>query len=399
MKPVRARGARVSRVAFGLVAALGVGLAASCAPTYAPGYQEAFAKGLAAKNAGRYEDAIAALEEAANLGDRYKDRDEARYVAGTLYEKLERWSEAAATYEKVALESGGRYQGVRSEFARARVEQEHIDKARGDALMIEAVRKHPDSGLARHAVRRMAGPIEKSDGPDAAIAFLRQFADVAKGTDLDEELLYEEGLVLFRAGRHAEARDVFVSSARAHPYPQGALTDDALYQASLCEEVLGNVDQAIALLVELLGPMESAYAGSSYERPRFPEAQFRIAMLYLTRKHDRARAKTELRKMFTLHNASRFVDDALWLEGRLEFADGETSAACNSMDAILGLSRDDARPPSRYTRCLQLLCPSAPAGEKPCADYISREIPNDPEKQVVEIQGPVPLPQESRFTE
>lgn len=378
--------------------ALAVGTA-SCAPTYASGYQEALAKGLAAKNAGRYDEAIAALEKAADLGERYKDRDEARYVAGTIYEKLEKWAEASATYGRVAIESGGRYQGVRSEFARARVEQEHIDRTRGDALMVEAVKKHPDSGLARHAVRRMLEPIERDAGPDAAIQFLHQFTEVAKGTDLDEELLYEEGLVLFRAKRHEAARDVLVASARNHPYPLGALTDDALYQAALCEEALGDYDAALALLVELLSPMESAYAGSSYERPRFPEAQYRIAMIWLTRKHDRARAKKELRKMHDEHHASRFVDDALWLEGRLELADGERDAACDSMEKIGSLIQGGDAPRSRFLRCLNLICPEIAAADKPCADYIARELPNDPEKDVIEVTGPVPLPQESRFTE
>lgn len=389
---------RIARLAF--AALLGLAVAStSCAPTYATGYQAALARGLAAKNAGRYDEAIKALEEAADLGERYKDRDEARYVAGTLYEKMEKWPEASATYGRVAVESGGRYQGVRSTFARARVEQEHIDKSRGDALMVEAVKKHPDSGLARHAVRRMLEPIERDQGPEAAIQFLRQFTDVGKGTDLDEELLYEEGLVLFRAKRHVEARDVFVRSARSHPYPLGALTDDALYQAALCEEVLGDYDAALALLVELLSPMESAYAGSSYERPRFPEAQYRIAMIYLTRKHDRARAKKELRKMYDDHHASRFVDDALWLEGRLEFMDGEQDAACDSMEKIGSLIQGGDAPRSRFLRCLNLLCPEIPAAEKPCADYIARELPNDPEKDVIEVTGPAPLPQESRFTE
>lgn len=393
------RGSNAPRPPRLVALALALVLAQGCAPTYASGYQAAFARGLAAKNAGRYDEAIAALEEAADLGDRYKDRDEARYIAGTIYEEQGKWAEASATYGRVAEESGGRYQGIRSEFARARVEQEHIDKAKGDQLMIEAVKRHPDSGLSRHAVRRMVAPIEKEQGPEAAIAFLHQFTEVGKGTDLDEELLYEEGLILFRAKRHAEARDLFVASARSHPYPHGALSDDALYQASLCAEILGDHDAAIALLVELLGPMESAYAGSSYERPRFPEAQYRIAMLYLTRKHDRARAKKELRKMHDLHHASRFVDDALWLEGRLELADGEGDAACDSMEKIGSLIQGGDEPRSRFLRCMHLLCPEMKPAEKPCADYIARELPNDPEKEVHEITGPVALPQESRFTE
>ena len=68
------------------------------------------------------------------------------------------------------------------------------------------------------------------------------------GTDLDEEVSYEEGLVLFRAGRLPEARDLFLKEARAHPYPLGALTDDAYYQAARIEEHLGNIDAALAIL-------------------------------------------------------------------------------------------------------------------------------------------------------
>src|SRR5262245_2925779 len=50
----------------------------ACSPTYADGYMEALGSGLRAQNAGRWEETATHFDEAARLGTRYKDRDEAR---------------------------------------------------------------------------------------------------------------------------------------------------------------------------------------------------------------------------------------------------------------------------------------------------------------------------------
>ena len=374
--------------------------AVGCAPTYAPGYQVALDRGLAAKNAGRYDEAEKDFDEAANLGTRYKDRDEARLLQGHTFELAGKWTEAEAAYARVAKESGGRYQGVRAEFAAARLEQEHGNIDEGNKMMIEAVRHNPSSGLARHAVRRMSQRIEEQKGPDEAIKFLKSFQDIATGTDLDEEIEYEQGLVLFREGKLEDARDLFEKQARTHPYPQGALTDDAYYQAARIEEHLGHIDEALSLLREMLKPSEAAYAGSSYERPRFPEAQFMIARIYLDDKHDRDRAKKELRKMYDEHRPSRLTDDALWLEAQLEQKDGDQSGACGTIDLLVKTAPD-----SRYVRCQRELCPSASAAPKPCADYIVRELRGEkvadrPIGQDDPVKfGPAVLPQAPRPTE
>jgi tetratricopeptide (TPR) repeat protein len=342
--------------------------ATSCAPTYANGYQETLARGLAAENAGRYEEAAEDFRKAAELGDRYKDRDEARLLQAHAYERLNRLDDAEKTYAAIVKEGGGRYQAVRAEFARARVETMRHGSDKGDAFMIAAVKNHPTSGLARHAMMRMLDPIEENKGPDAALAWLKGFEPAAKGNDLEEEVSYEEGLVLFRAGRYKEARDVFIAQARAHPYPHGSLTDDAYYQASLLAEELGNVDQAISLLIEMMKPTEAAYAGSSYERPRFPEAQFRIATIVRDKVHDRERAKREFRKACSEHSASRFCDDALWDEARLEREDHEDDKACQAMHRLI-----ESRPDSRYVACAHALCESIAENPK-CHDYILRDL-------------------------
>ncbi len=365
-----------------------------CAPSYANGYREALARGLAAQNAGRYEEAAAAFKKAAKLGERYKDRDEARLLEGHAYEHLGRFEEAEKTYDAIVREGGGRYQAIRAEFARARIVTERKGASAGDKLMLAAVKHFPSSGLSRHAMMRMLEPIERDKGPDAALAWLRALEPFARGNDLEEEVAYEEGLVLFRASRYKEAYDVFVASARAHPYPHGSLTDDAYYQASLLAEELGDVDQAIALLREMMKPSEAAYAGSSYERPRFPQGQMRIAMLYRDKKHDRAAAKRELRAVCD-RSATRLCDDALWSKARLELEDHEGDQACESVHLLAKL-----RPESRYIVCGHALCSGIPESAQ-CREYILRDLrgENPPDESLTDESGarkklePAPMPQ------
>lgn len=368
-----------------------VAAASGCAPSYANGYQEALARGLAAQNAGRYEEAAKSFHEAAALGDRYKDRDEARLLEAHAYERLGKLALAEKTYARIVEEGGGRYQAIRAEFARAKLVTKWQGPEKGDELMLAAVKHHPTSGLSRAAMRRMLDPIEHEKGPDAALAWLKALEPAAKGNDLEEEVAYEKGLVLFRAKRYAEARDVLVASARAHPYPHGSLTDDAYYQASLLEEELGNPDRAIELLREMMKPIEVAYAGSSYERPRFPQAQLRIATLLRDAKHDREGAKKAFRAVCSEHSATRFCDDALWAEARLEVDDKEGDRACESMNLLRKI-----RPESRYFACAHALCPAI-AEDAKCREYVLRDLrgekrPEDPDAPRPGLE-PAPMPQ------
>jgi tetratricopeptide (TPR) repeat protein len=337
-----------------------------CAPSYAKGYESAFAEGMRAQNAGRFEEANAAFERAARLGDRYKDRDEARLHAAEALERLERYADAEATYARVIRDSGGRYQGIRAEFLRARLVLDHVDGARGEKLLFDAAANHPSSGLSRHAMKRLLAIVMDRDGDDAGLALLQRYP--AKGTDLEEAIAYERGLILMKLGRYAEARDGFLASARAFPYPHGALTDDAYFQASICEERLSRPEEAVKLLREMLSVKEAAYSGSSYERPRFPDAQLRIARLYRDVFRDAARARAEFAVFVRDHGASRFVDDALWERALLERSAGEAKAVCATMTELIEL-----RPQSRFTHCAVTLCPGAPATPRACPEYVLRD--------------------------
>lgn len=373
------------------ITVIALAVLAGCAPTYAKGYQEALARGLAAQNAGRWDEAARSFHEAGLLGDRYKDRDEARLLEAHAYERLGKPSDADALLARIVDEGGGRYQAIRAEFERAKLVTEYEGRDKGDPLMLAAIQHHPTSGLARHAMRRLYAPIEEEKGADAALAWLRALEPVAKGNELEEEVAYEEGLVLFRAGRYQEAHDVFVATARAHPYPHGSLTDDAYYQASLLAEQLGHVDEAIELLREMMKPAEAAYAGSSYERPRFPEAQLRVATLLRDAKHDREGAKRAFRAVCTERSETRFCDDALWAEARLEVEDKEGDRACESMHLLA-----KSRPESRYVACAHALCPAI-AENPSCREYILRDLrgenPPPDEGDAPQKLEPAPMPQ------
>jgi tetratricopeptide (TPR) repeat protein len=343
--------------------------ALSCAPTYAEGYEAAFSAGLRAQNAGRWEEAAKHFAEAGALGERYKDRDEARLLQAEALEKLGKDAEAEALYRRIEREAGGRYQGQRAAYALGRLVWETKGFEAGSKELLGAVRKYPSHGMVRHALKRMIQHVEDEKGPEAAWAWFEPIAKSLEGTQAEEAATYEKGGLLARVGKKDEAVSVLLAQARKYRYPNGSLTDDAYYVASLFLEDLGKNREAIDVLVEMLKPMEAAYGGASYRRPRFPQGQYRIAVLYRDRFKDRERAKREFWRVYTDHETARQTDDALWQKARLEREDGQQKEACATLETLLAKKKD-----SRYVRCVRLLCPTLPAGDKPCPAYVEEAV-------------------------
>jgi tetratricopeptide (TPR) repeat protein len=343
--------------------------ALSCAPAYADGYEAAFAAGLRAQNAGRWDEASRQFAEAGKLGKRYKDRDEARLLQAEALEKLGKDAEAEALYRTIERESGGRYQGQRAAYALGRLVWETKGFDAGSKEMLAAVRNYPSHGMVRHALKRMIQHVEDERGSEAALAWFDPIAKSLEGTQAEEAATYEKGGLLARVGNKEQAVSVLLAQARKYRYPQGSLTDDAYYVASLFLEDLGKNREAIDVLVEMLAPMEAAYAGASYRRPRFPQAQYRIAVLYRDRFKDRDRAKREFWRVYADHETARQTDDALWQKAKLEREDGQQKEACSTLETLLDKKKD-----SRFVRCVRLLCPTLPAGDKPCARYIEEGL-------------------------
>ncbi|MEJ7731887.1 MAG: tetratricopeptide repeat protein [Polyangiaceae bacterium] len=246
-------------------------------------------------------------------------------------------------------------------------------------MLAEAARRNPTHGLARHAlvrVARHAGDV--GGGEDATLAWLRAARPTWDGTELEQVIEYEIALCLERQERLPEARDAFLFTARAHPYPFGGLTDDAFWHAAEIETKLGQHQRAIDLLRELLRGRESpSHTVGSYERPRFSQAQMRIAEITRDGLRDMPRARAEFHRVFTDHPTSILRDDALWAEALLARDANDGSAACRAMSLLV-----DGLPESRYVRCARLVCAStkvaeaatdAPAARRECPTYLAEQ--------------------------
>jgi tetratricopeptide (TPR) repeat protein len=345
----------------------------ACAPSYADGYLASLTRGLRAHREGRDEEARLAFDDAAALGDRYKDRAEALLLRARSEERLGLLDEAEATYRLVVAESRDRYHGVRAAFALVRLAEARRSLDELLVTLADTIARYPESGLVRGSLRRALARLDDARGAEASLAWLEVLAPRLRSTAAGPVADFERALRLAELGKLADARELYVAMARAHPYPRGALTDDAYYRAALLEERLGRPREAVRLLEEMLAPREAAYFGASYDRPRFPEGRLKLGLLYAGPLGDRARGKRELRRLVEEHATSRLVDDALWLEARLEAEDGEAERACASL-ALLAEVRDQ----SRYLRCVHLVCATATAlAGQSCPAYLQREL-SDP---------------------
>ncbi|WP_437601874.1 tetratricopeptide repeat protein [Sorangium sp. So ce590] len=359
-----AANASAAAVALAIAALLGP----ACAPARGDAYLAALAAGERAYHAGRYHEAARSFDGAASRALRVKDRDEARLMQARAFERAEAWGEARASYERLLADSPHGPRSVRAEFELADLAIEHGDADAGFARLLAATRRHPSHGLARNALKRLIQREEERAGAGGALAWLRQQGPSFRGTALDQDVAYHTGLLLERSGDREGALRALVAAARAHPYPAGNLTDNALFHAAELAASLGRPEEAIGYLREMLAPREPAVTGS-YDREKFDDAQLEIARLYRDALGDRAAARRELRKLYTNHPASILRDDALWAEAKLWREEGRTREACATAALI---TRE--LPDSRYARCAHAICPSLPAAQRPCADYIVREL-------------------------
>jgi tetratricopeptide (TPR) repeat protein len=366
------------RPGAGLLALALLVAGSACAPVYGDAFLASFAAGERALHAGRYDEAARAYDDAAAKALRVKDRDEARFLQARSYGKAGRWEDARAAYQRLAAESPTGPRGPRAAFELADLEIDHGDVEKGYAMLVAAAIRFPQNGVARPTIRRVVAHIVELRGEPAARAWLADHAATFRGTDEDQTIGYEIALSFDREGKKQEAHDALMASARAHPYPKGSLTDDALVRASKIDEELGRWAEAAKHLHDLLATQEVShgiagkYDMASYERPRFPEAALRLAEIYRDKLHDHAAARRAFEALYRDHPKARKRDLAVWSQARLALEDGEPRVACTLAERLVR-----EFPDSRYTRCVRAICPSAPAAKRECSDYILRAPAED----------------------
>jgi tetratricopeptide (TPR) repeat protein len=358
----------MKRLAAFALASFVAPFALGCGPSQDARFAAAEARADAAVHAGRHAEAARRWLDAARVAESVRDRDEALYRAASSYERAGEVDDALGLYERLARGRGER--AARASFDRAWLVLPR-DPARGEALLVSAVRSHPSSGLAPRALREHLARREAEDGAAAAVEACTRLLVELDATELDETLRYERARLLERTGALDRARDAYLDTATRHPYPQGALWDDALARAASCEERLGHALSAVELLGRMLREREASTGLASYDRARYAEARFRIAEIFRDHLSDPARARREFRRVYDEHPKSLLRDDALWQEALLARSMGDAVGACGALTLLV-----QSEPDSRYAACARRICPSAPAGaSRPC--HVEIPAPSD----------------------
>ncbi len=348
-----------------------LGCGGSAKPT---AYARSFARAERAESAGRFAEAARSYDDASREAPSPRERDHARYLAGVVLDRAGDRSSAAERFRPLAEQPVPGEDSAAAAYRLAEMRIEEGDDRGGFGAMDGVVRRFPSSGVARPALHRFVRHMDDEQGPARTLDYLRSLEPSLGGTERGEEIAYEIALRLAALDRTQEARDAFLSIATRWPYPFGALWDDSLFRASELDEKLGRYSEAIEDLERMLKERESSTVVGSYQRPRFGEAQMRVAILYRDRLHDHARARAELHRLYADFSTSTLRDRALWLEAAIARDDGDGGSACSTLETLI-----DDFPDSRFVPCAVDQCPGlhrpgkskAPAT---CHPYIERGV-------------------------
>jgi len=347
-----------------LPAVLMVFLAGACGSPPPAAYVSESDQAEAARVKGEPLAAAHHYERAATLADKPRDAEEARYRAADAYAQAGDTARAESLYRSLAAAGGERR--ARADFALAELLEKTGREREGQEQLALAIRRSPDSGLARNALAMHLDYLRRQGGSRRVLSYLDQQSALLS-SELGETIAYRRARELDDAGQTALARDAYLACAARYPYPGGAYWDDALFRAAEKELSLGAPEKALLHLRRMLAEQESASFVGSYQRGRYAEAQLKIAEIYRDVLHDGARARSELRKVWQNHPTSRLVDDALFQEALLAHGAGDEPGTCAPLTIIV-----QKLPGSRYVACAHLLCSTLGPTTGDCHDYIKR---------------------------
>ncbi len=346
----------------------------ACAPSLNREFREARAAAERSYSHGRYDQAARYWSDAVNHAPSSHHRNEAHYRAAASLARAGRHREAQTALATFVEKNPKSPRAPRAAYDRADIEVSHGDRETGYRLLESVFLTYPDAGVSRGALVRYLRYLEDENGLSTVRPYLDSVSKRLARTTLLETVHYLSAKTLEREGSLLAARDRFLYVAKHFPYPEGVYWDDSLANASRIEEQLGNYTAAIALLRRMLAEREPSHIQGSYERPRFSEAQYRIAELYRDRLDDPTTARKEFRRLWNRHETSVLRDDAKWNEARLAVDAGDRRVACRALRAL-----ERAYPDSRYVACASRLCPSEfDAGPRECRGYIVRQLDGEP---------------------
>ena len=312
-----------------LALALIVAAACGCGTVGGTTFVRAYAAGDRSYSAGRFDEAAKEYAHAADVAERDRDKEEALYASADALFRAGKTEAALAAFDTLGKKRppGDRTFLSAYRAARIRIDQGKIDQ--GYAALESIFREDPEGGIAHRALRAVVDHVEETKGKAAALAYETSLQPTFAGNRLGEEICYDVARRNEDLGNASGALAGYLSCAEQYPYPTGALWDDSLWHASLLHEQLGDPNAAVDDLRRMLEVRESSSFNGSYDRPRMPFAQLRIAELQRDKLGDHAAAHASFRKLLDDFPKSILRPKALFESAKMSHDDGDEPTACS----------------------------------------------------------------------
>jgi tetratricopeptide (TPR) repeat protein len=344
-------------------------LLSACAGSSPTDFQKSRAAAERAYAAGRYREAAQHWEQAAAQAQKRSTASKARQRQASCLLRAGDTAQARTVLQSLAREHSAL--SPRAEFDLAVLDLETGQPDQGSERLKKLIETQPESAIAQTALRHYLRLQDERAGAEGSLIECERLLQKLSRSGLDEQLRYQRARLLQKLGRKELALTAYLELAGRHPYPLGAFWDDALWQAAQLQSELGNAASAIETLRRMLKSRETSDFVGSYERPRYGEAHFHLAVLLRDGVKEPAAAAREFERVYQQHPTSRLRDDALWEAAKLYRALGDGQHACSLMTTLR-----EEQPESRYLSCTPLLCETAQvaAGSRPCPNYIVKTL-------------------------
>jgi len=340
-------------------------LLAACGGSSPSAYAKHFAAAERAETAGRHQEAADQFDAAARDPATKREQEHAEFLAAL---ELVRAGDVAAGAKR--LEAIANAKGEHAAQARwALVQMDIATNQPNVKEELEAyVRTYPNDGLAYPALEARLRMARDAGGEAEVQNVLHALQPAVSNTDSAARVAFEIAESLAKQNKPDEARAQFVDVATKFPYP-GEYFDDALWRASEIDEQQGRIPEAIADLEKMLAVIEYSTLPGTYIRPRFPDAQWRIAVLYRDKVGDKSKAIAAFSRYIDLFSNSARKDEALWQQAKLV---GDASSSCDLLAKLVKTSPDSRYVPCAMSRCSKIERPKDSHAPKTCHAYITR---------------------------
>lgn len=324
-----------------------------------------FSAGERAETAGRHAEAASLFDAASRDVAPKRERDHATFLAAMELARSGDLAGGAAKFEAIVKMRG-----------------EHAAQARWQLLTMDIatnapsvtndldafVRTYPNDGLAYPALEARLRIARAKGGDAEALAVLRALEPAIATTDSAARVAFEIAECTAKLGKLEDARAAFIAVASKWPYP-GEYFDDALFRASELDETLSHFPDAVADLERMLVSLESSTLPGTYVRPKFPDAAWRIAVLYRDKIGDKHRALGAFERYRDKFPNALRRDEALWQEAKLS---DDEPAACDRLSKLVRTLPDSRYVPCAVARCANIARPKNSHAPPTCHAYLTR---------------------------